>query len=546
LLEKYVLIKGAGDLASGVACLLHQAGFPVIMTEIAEPTCVRRKVSFAEAVYQGKTLVEGIKGVLVPGFSEAGVEISKGHIPVLIDPEVNTARNHRPEIFIDATMAKKNYGTNLQLGEIVLALGPGFDAGKDVHAVIETQRGPDLGKPVFSGRAAPDTGIPGEVLGYTGERLLRAPADGVFREVRSISDYVEQGEAVAYVDDQPVLAQISGTVRGLLKSGLKVHRGMKAGDIHPAKDPKIAHLVTDKAWTVGMGVLKAILALRGKKGEEKRAEKIKIFTQLDQIMKSGHSAMLYTLVDGGGLTELEIGRRLLIRPEGEKAGSLGLPALDQVMTARGRGNLTGRKETGIITWQSPWAGYPGNLPGRMIRILEEAIVPQKKLIIFGGGHISLPLSEMADILGYRVIVVDDREEFANSKRFPRVDRTVCADFSEVFTKGLLEDEINSATAVVIITRGHRQDRICVRYLAGRKLAYLGMIGSRSKVKHTFTALLEEGFPQEELAKISAPIGLDLGGQSPAEVALSIMAEIVARENHASGKPMSEVRGVILP
>ena len=524
---------------------MHQAGFPVIMTEIAEPTCVRRKVSFAEAVYQGETWVEGIKGVLVSGFTEAREVVHQGHIPVIIDPEGNIAQNYPPEIFIDATMAKKNYGTNLHLGEIVLALGPGFEAGRDAHAVIETQRGPDLGKPVFSGWAAPDTGIPGEVLGYTRERLLRAPADGVFREVKSIGNYVEQGEVVAYVDDQPVLTEIAGTVRGLLKSGLHVYRGMKVGDIHPVKDPEIAHLVTDKAWVVGMGVLKAILALRSKKGAEKREEHLEIFTQLDQVMKSGQTAMLYTLVDGDGLTELEVGQRLLVRPEGEKVGSFGLPALDQAMVARGRENLTGRTETGIITWQAPWAGCSGNLPGRMIQILEEVIAPQKKLIIFGGGHISLPLSEMASILDYRVIVVDDREEFANPKRFPRVDRTVCAEFSEVFTKGLLEDEFNSATAVVIVTRGHRQDRTCVRYLAGRKLAYLGMIGSRSKVAHTFNALLEEGFPKEELAKVYAPVGLDLGGQSPAEVALSIMAEIVAAENHATGKPMRELRGVIL-
>lgn len=542
---KYVLIKGAGDLASGVACLLKKAGFSVVMTEIPEPTCVRRQVSFAEAVYQGETWVEDVKGVLVQQFSQAMDVVEKGEIALIVDPEGDTAKNYPPEIFIDASMAKKNRGTHLGLGELVIALGPGFEAGKDVHAVIETQRGPTLGKPIFSGRAAPDTGIPGDVLGYTSERLLRTPASGVFREVKKIGDFVDQGDIVAYVDDQPVRAQISGTVRGLLKSGLTVHQGMKAGDIHPEKNARVCAAITDKAWTIGLGVLNAILALRGKSDEENRQERLQLFSRLDQLMQQGRPGMIYTLLDPGGLDELAVGSRFIVMPDGGIFGSLGVPTLEQALVKRA-GDCGYRQGTQVIDWPVPWSGAKDVGRGRVMKILEEGVIPQKKLIIFGGGHISLPLTEMAVILGYRVIVIDDREDFANDRRFPGADKTICGDFADVLQGEMLTGEIDCAANIVIITRGHRQDKICVQYLAGTEAAYIGMIGSSNKVKQTFHSLLEEGFSREQLEKISAPIGLDLGGQNPAEIALSILAEMVAKEHKATGKPVKEVRGVMLP
>ncbi|MEL7563621.1 MAG: selenium-dependent molybdenum cofactor biosynthesis protein YqeB [Dehalobacterium sp.] len=539
---RYVLIKGAGDLASGAACVLSKAGFPVVMTEIPEPTCVRRKVSFAEAVYQGETWVEDVKGVLVSHFSEAEEVTKRGDVALLIDPEGNTVKNFPPKIFIDASMAKKNRGTNMNLGEIVIALGPGFEGGKDVHAVIETQRGPDVGRPIFSGWAVPDTGIPGDVMGYTSERLLRAPAKGIFREVKSIGDFVDQGDIVAYVDDQPVRSQIAGTVRGLLKSGLAVYQGMKAGDIHPEKNSEVAVAVTDKAWIIGRGVLKAILSLREKNEEDKRKENLEMFSRLDRLMEQGQPGMIFTILDPGGLEEIKIGSRLFVTGDGEVYGSLGIPALDRDMAKITEESNALHEGTGMITWKVPW--FEAQASGKFIKILKERVVPQKKLIIFGGGHISLPLAEMAKILGYQVIVVDDREEFANLERFKGADKAICADFTDVLQGDLLSGEIDCATSIVIVTRGHLQDKTCVQYLAGRSVSYIGMIGSKNKVKQTFTTLLEEGFPREELERISAPIGLDLGGQSPAEIALSILAEIVAQEHKATGKPVKEVKGVL--
>jgi len=262
LSNDWVLIKGAGDLASGVAYVFKKEGYRVLMTEIERPTCVRRAVSFAEAVYEGETCVQGIRGRLVKNLDEITTVVDGGDIGVLVDPQCEIVRALRPLIYIDATMAKRNLGTKIGDAKIVIALGPGFEAGKDAHAVIETQRGPNLGKPIYSGMAAPNTGIPGNVLGYTIERVLRAPADGVFDAKLIIGDLVEKGETVAVVNGNPVQAAITGVVRGLLRTGLEVYKGMKVGDIHPERDPKVCFTITDKAMAVGYGALKAVRALQ--------------------------------------------------------------------------------------------------------------------------------------------------------------------------------------------------------------------------------------------------------------------------------------------
>jgi len=261
----YVWIRGAGDLASGVGWVLNDRGFRVIMAETAKPTCVRRKVSFAEAVYEGSCLVEGKRGILAANFAEAWEIAERGDIAVLVDPEGQNAREHPPAVFVDATIMKKNVGTDLTLAPVVIALGPGFKAGIDAHCVIETQRGPNLGQLIFTGSAAPNTGVPGEVLGYTRERVLRAPAKGIFESRLEIGDAVAAGDIVGTVGDRPVKALISGTIRGLLRGGLLVEEGAKLGDVHPEVDPGIGWVMTDKARIVGNAVYEAISILkRGK------------------------------------------------------------------------------------------------------------------------------------------------------------------------------------------------------------------------------------------------------------------------------------------
>ncbi len=253
-----ILIKGAGDLATGVACRLLNAGYQVVMTEIAEPTVIRRTVAFAQAVYDGETRVEGHKGILTKNIAEIEVVLAAGHVPVIIDPAARILEQIEFSGLVDAILAKKNLGTSLHQAKAVIALGPGFTAGVDAHAVVETQRGHHLGRVIWQGEAAPNTGIPGNVGGYAIERLVQAPKDGFFRPEKKIGDIVKANEILAYVEDAPVYAAIDGVLRGILQEGLMVEKGMKIGDIDPRCQVEHCFSVSDKARAIGGGVLEAL------------------------------------------------------------------------------------------------------------------------------------------------------------------------------------------------------------------------------------------------------------------------------------------------
>lgn len=254
------VVKGAGDLATGVAYRLFRCGLGVIMTEIESPMVVRRTVSFAEAVYSGRSVVEGVESARAETAGEALDLSRQGIIPVLVDPGAAVVSLIRPVVVVDAIMAKRNLGTSMADAPLVIGLGPGFTAGADVHAVVETKRGHYLGRVIYSGGAAPDTGVPGAVMGYTGERLLRAPDDGVVNPCVEIGRTVEKGEVVALVNDVPVRAGLSGIVRGMIHPGLKVARGTKIGDIDPACRESHCHTISDKALAVAGGVLEAVFS----------------------------------------------------------------------------------------------------------------------------------------------------------------------------------------------------------------------------------------------------------------------------------------------
>ncbi|MGI9861739.1 selenium-dependent molybdenum cofactor biosynthesis protein YqeB [Moorella naiadis] len=259
--RELVVIKGAGDLASGVAHRLHRAGFPVIMTEIPRPMVIRRAVAFAEAVYSDTVTVEGVAARLVPSPAAALAAIAQGEIAVLVDPRAEVISALKPQVVVDAILAKTNLGTHIDQAPIVIALGPGFRAGRDAHAVIETKRGHYLGRVIWDGEAAANTGIPGEVMGYAAERVLRAPAEGIFKGCRAIGDVVTAGETVATISGVPMKAGISGVLRGLLHDGLKVTPGMKAGDVDPRGERDYCFTISDKARAIAGGVLEAILYL---------------------------------------------------------------------------------------------------------------------------------------------------------------------------------------------------------------------------------------------------------------------------------------------
>ena len=257
------LVKGAGDLASGVAVRLHRAGFSVVMTEIAHPTAVRRTVAFAESIYEGRATVEGMEGVMALDVGAVRRLVDAGKIPVIVDPEALIRRDLEPLLVVDAILAKRNLGTRITDAPAVVALGPGFTAGVDAHAVVETKRGHTLGRVISSGESHPDTGIPGEVGGYGEERLLRSPVAGVFEGAREIGSRVVVGEIVGRVGDVPIRARLDGLLRGLLHSGLDVTEGCKLGDIDPRTTRDNCFLVSDKALAVAGGVLEAACDLLG-------------------------------------------------------------------------------------------------------------------------------------------------------------------------------------------------------------------------------------------------------------------------------------------
>lgn len=257
-----VLIKGAGDLASGIAVRLFACGFQIIMTETEMPTTVRRMAAFSRAVYEEtKTAVlEGVTARLVTETWPLEKILEEGEIAVAVDPKLRDMEWYHPDVVVDAILAKKNLGTMITDADIVIGVGPGFTAGADCHYVVETMRGHELGRVITEGSAIPNTGVPGEVGGYTAERLIRAEADGIFIPKVKIGDTVSEGEIVAVSGGVPVRAKMSGIVRGMLPDlGMSVVKGMKCGDIDARSCAEHCHTVSDKARAVGGGVLEAIL-----------------------------------------------------------------------------------------------------------------------------------------------------------------------------------------------------------------------------------------------------------------------------------------------
>lgn len=284
-----VAVKGAGDLATGVIHRLTRAGFPVMATELPQPTVLRRTVAFAEAVGLGQVTVEGVTACRTDSLDEIQAAFRKGLVPIVVDPDGIILKQMHHTILVEATLAKHNSGIRINDAPIVIALGPGYEASKDVHAVIETNRGHNLGRVYYQGCAEPDTGVPGTIGGYASERLLRAPCDGTLFGIRQIGDDIQAGETVAVVETKEtgrpqglplqqrraiaishsssipcgchliISAAISGILRGLVRDGLTVYSGMKVGDIDPRAVREHCFTISDKSRAVAGGVLEAIL-----------------------------------------------------------------------------------------------------------------------------------------------------------------------------------------------------------------------------------------------------------------------------------------------
>ena len=263
-----VASRGAGDVATGIALRLWRAHIRVVMTDIERPTAIRRTVCFSQAIVHGETTVEDVTARQATS-ARAALDILKaGCIPVLADPEGACIPALKPDAVVDAILAKKNLGTKITDAPVVVGVGPGFTAGVDCHAVVETMRGHYLVRVIHEGTAIPNTGIPGLIGGFAGERVLRAPADGVFHQMLDIGAQVKMGDVAATVNGQPMVCTLDGVLRGILADGTPVCKGMKAGDIDPRCELKHCYCASDKALAVGGGVLEAVLELTGALKEE--------------------------------------------------------------------------------------------------------------------------------------------------------------------------------------------------------------------------------------------------------------------------------------
>lgn len=255
-----ILIRGAGEMASGTAWRLHRSGFfKLLMTEVAQPLAVRRLVSFCEALHNGKWTVEGVVAARIGDLDEAFTLWAERTVPVLVDPQNQCRHVLGPDVIVDGILAKHNVGTHIDDARLVIGMGPGFCAGRDVHYVVETNRGHDLGRVIAEGEASADTGVPGVIEGRTVERVLRSPKDGVLESDLEIGASVEMDQVVGYVDGQAVRARVKGILRGLIRPGTPVTKGLKIGDVDPRGNPTYCPTISEKARAIGGAVLEAIM-----------------------------------------------------------------------------------------------------------------------------------------------------------------------------------------------------------------------------------------------------------------------------------------------
>lgn len=268
-MKELIVVRGGGDLATGTIAKLAQCGFSVLVLEIPNPSAIRRNVAFSEAVYEESKRVENQTCFLAKDEKQAVSLLEKGEITMLVDPEGSSIERFRPVAVVDAILAKKNLGTNKSMAPITIALGPGFEAGKDVDAVIETKRGHSLGRVYYEGRAILNTGVPGVIAGYGKERVLHSPADGMIRNKKKITDIVKLGEVIAYIETKegnvPIEATMDGLLRGLIRDGFEVTKGFKIADLDPRiQEYDNCFTISDKARCIAGGVVEALLHLKNK------------------------------------------------------------------------------------------------------------------------------------------------------------------------------------------------------------------------------------------------------------------------------------------
>ena len=267
-MKEIVVLRGAGDIATGAIQKLHRAGFSIVVLEIDKPTSIRRRVCLSEAIYEKEFKVEDVTAKRADCYNEIFEILDEGKVCVLSDTSAKIIEKLKPIAVVDATLCKKNIGTNREMANITVALGPGYEAGKDVDIVIETNRGHNLGRIIFDGYAAKNTGVPGIIEGFGIERVIYSPCEGELKIIKDIGSVVEKGENICIVGNEYVKASLNGVIRGMIRDGFNVKKGLKIADIDPrVNQKKNCDLISDKARCIGGAVLESIMILKGERNE---------------------------------------------------------------------------------------------------------------------------------------------------------------------------------------------------------------------------------------------------------------------------------------
>lgn len=600
-----IVIRGAGDIASGIALRLFRAGMRVVMCDLPVPTSIRRTVCFSEAIRLGETSVEGVRGVLCATPAAARAAAEAGDVAVLADPEAACARELSPDALVDAILAKRNLGTTRDMAPVVIGVGPGFTAPVDCDAAVETMRGHYLGRVYYEGSPLPNTAVPGLIGGYAGERVMRAPADGVFEPCVEIGAEVRAGDVCATVAGEPMRATIDGVVRGLLQAGVRVTAGMKSGDVDPRCRPEYIRTVSDKASAVGGGVLEAILALSGERvaGAEKDDRPVNgslsdggFVSALAAELAAGRSVGLATLLATRGSMPRHEGARMAVLANGAQVGTVGGGAIERLATERAdaarRGGAAGlewvtsgasdmacggdallavraltardlpvllalqdalaRDEP--VTVEERWADAsapelllapadraPGPTWDAAGATYREPVCAPSRLHVFGAGHVGAALVGLAAQVGFEVRAYDDRPELASGASLPAAASVACGPFDELVAAA----QIGPRDSVVVLTHGHAHDEAVLLAVLTRDVqpAYVGCIGSRRKAALTREHLAAAGVPRERADAVHLPIGEAIGAVTPSEIAVSIAAQLVrCRAERREGKDRDAKRG----
>lgn len=593
-----VVIRGAGDIASGIALRLFRAGMRVVMCDLPVPTSIRRTVCFSEAIRLGETSVEGVRGVLCATPAAARAAAEAGVVAVLADPEAACARELSPDALVDAILAKRNLGTTRDMAPVVVGVGPGFTAPVDCDAAVETMRGHYLGRVYYEGSPLPNTAVPGLIGGYAGERVMRAPADGVFEPCVEIGAEVRAGDVCATVAGEPMRATIDGVVRGLLQDGVRVTAGMKSGDVDPRCRPEYIRTVSDKASAVGGGVLEAILALSGERvaGAEKDGRPVNgslsdggFVSALAEELAAGRSVGLATLLATRGSMPRHEGARMAVLASGAQVGTVGGGAIERLATERADAArrsgaagiewvtsgvsdmacggdallavraLTARDLPALlalqdalerdepVTVEERWADAsapelllasadraPGPTWDAAGATYREPVCAPSRLHVFGAGHVGAALVGLAAQVGFEVRVYDDRPELARGASLPAAASVACGPFDELAAAA----QIGPRDSVVVLTHGHAHDEAVLLAVLTRDVqpAYVGCIGSRRKAALTREHLAAAGVPRERADAVHLPIGEAIGAVTPSEIAVSIVAQLVrCRAERREGK-----------